>query len=103
MVLAMCWQVFVLDDETHGDVVDEDVVESGTRFWRVKVGQTWRASSWLTWESPRRASGGKGISRAARTRQSDMRKAIEEGKAMEHGSSAGEGARIDNKDGRSLP
>jgi hypothetical protein len=39
MVLAMCWQVFEVDEETHGEVDAEVVVESGTRFWRVKLGQ----------------------------------------------------------------
>jgi hypothetical protein len=63
MVLVMCWQVLEPDDETHAEVDDEDVVESGTRFWRDIVGQTWRASRLLACESPRRASGGKGISK----------------------------------------
>ena len=89
-MLVMCWQVFVVDDEMHGDDDDEEVVESGTRFWSEKVGRTLRAWRWLTWESPRRASGGKGISELARTCQSDMRMAIED-KAKEHGSSAREG------------
>jgi hypothetical protein len=98
-----------VDEETHADVDDEVVVESGTRLWSERVGQAlW---SWFAAESPRRASGGKGISRLGRTCQSDMdmraswllksrsEGIVRKGKAVEHGSSAaGKKQReIDNK------